>query len=111
MNPRFAIWAALCGVAVPGAALAQLPVYRSAWTDYRAFTADQPALDWRDANDALRELGHGSGMTMQGGSHAPPAPGAKAPDLPPKPRPATPAAKADPPGHAGHAGHAAGKSR
>jgi hypothetical protein len=42
-------------------------LYRSAFEDYRPFTADEPAVDWRAANDRVREAGGHVGL-MKGAS-------------------------------------------
>lgn len=37
-------------------------VYRSAFEDYRGFTPDEPLVDWRGANDRVREAGGHIGL-------------------------------------------------
>jgi hypothetical protein len=102
MNAWLSTLGAFCLAPLASAALAQSPAYRSAWTDYRGFTADEPRMDWRAANDALRDPGHES--------HAPSRHDTLRPASPPQPPPATPAPRVDHPGRAGHAGHEPGKT-
>jgi hypothetical protein len=37
-------------------------LYRSAFEDYRGFTPDEPLVDWRGANDRVRETGGHIGL-------------------------------------------------
>jgi hypothetical protein len=111
MNVWLNTLGAFCLAPLASAVLAQAPAYRSAWTDYRSFTADEPQMDWRAANDALREPGHGGGMAVQGESQAPSRHDTLRPASPPQPAPATQAPRADHSGHAGHAGHAGHEPR
>ena len=38
------------------------PTYRSAFTDYRRFNAEEPLRSWRRANDAVRDAGGHVGL-------------------------------------------------
>jgi hypothetical protein len=90
-NARLAALAvALSGLVLSGAvSAAESPVtvaYQSAIAGYRHFDAQAPAVDWREANDVIREAAEGGahGMhDMRTPTKAPPAAG----DTPP---PATP---------------------
>jgi hypothetical protein len=46
--------------------------YRSPFADYRGFRGDEPLVDWRRANDQVRDAGGHVGLMKEGG-------GAKAP--------------------------------
>lgn len=62
-------WLAAALAAAPSAI--EIPPYRSAFADYRAWRADEPTADWRRANDDVRRLGGHAGHLRE----APSAPG------------------------------------
>jgi hypothetical protein len=86
--------ATLAFVDLLGAAAAEPPVsveYQSAFADYRHFDAQSPAVDWRQANDAIRDGAEGAshGMhDMQTPMAAPPAAGDEPPLATPDEHPA-----------------------
>lgn len=46
----------------PAPASPEPPAFRSAFTDYRRFNADEPLKSWRRANDEARDAGGHVGM-------------------------------------------------
>jgi hypothetical protein len=81
--------ATLAFVASRGASAAEPPVtveYESAFADYRHFDAQAPALEWRQANDAIRDGAEGASHGM----HDMQTPTAAPPTAGDEPTPATP---------------------
>ncbi len=87
--------------AQPAPASVQPPApveYRSAFTGYQAFGDDQP-VSWKEANDAVREIGGWRAYAKEAQAGQPAAQPAPTPTPTPTPAPAP----ADP--HAGHGKH------